>query len=194
MPAPALIHELVERFDRNRDAYRSGQYNETQARREFIDPFFEALGWDVNNRQGYAEAYKDVIHEDAIKIGGATKAPDYCFRIGGTRKFFVEAKKPSVKLRDDISAAFQLRRYAWSAKLPLSLLTDFDEFAIYDCRGKPDKSDKPSSGRVLMLDYRRLPGALGRDRRHLFARGDPARFVRQVCRVGHGQARHRGGG
>ena len=153
MPAPALIHELVERFDRNRDAYRSGQYNETQARREFIDPFFEALGWDVNNRQGYAEAYKDVIHEDAIKIGGATKAPDYCFRIGGTRKFFVEAKKPSVKLRDDISAAFQLRRYAWSAKLPLSLLTDFDEFAIYDCRGKPDKSDKPSSGRVLMLDY-----------------------------------------
>ena len=153
MPAPALIHELVERFDRNRDAYRSGQYNETQARREFIDPFFEALGWDVNNRQGYAEAYKDVIHEDAIKIGGATKAPDYCFRIGGTRKFFVEAKKPSVKLRDDISAAFQLRRYAWSAKLPLSLLTDFDEFAIYDCRGKPDKSDKPSAGRVLMLDY-----------------------------------------
>jgi hypothetical protein len=65
----------------------------------------------------------------------------------------VEAKKPSVKLRDDISAAFQLRRYAWSAKLPLSLLTDFDEFAIYDCRGKPDKSDKPSAGRVLMLDY-----------------------------------------
>ena len=153
MPAPALIHELVERFDRNRDAYRSGQYNETQARREFIDPFFEALGWDVNNRQGYAEAYKDVIHEDAIKIGGATKAPDYCFRIGGMRKFFVEAKKPSVKLRDDISAAFQLRRYAWSAKLPLSLLTDFDEFAIYDCRGKPDKGDKPSAGRVLMLDY-----------------------------------------
>ena len=85
MPAPALIHELVERFDRNRDVYRSGMYNETQARREFIDPFFEALGWDVNNRQGYAEAYKDVIHEDAIKIGGATKAPDYCFCIGGTR-------------------------------------------------------------------------------------------------------------
>ena len=83
MPAPAAIHDLVERFDRNLDAYRSGQYNETQARREFIDPFFEALGWDVNNRQGYAEAYKDVIHEDAIKIGGATKAPDYCFRIGG---------------------------------------------------------------------------------------------------------------
>ena len=98
MRAPPLIIELVDRFSRNLDAYRSGQYNETQVRREFIDPFFECLGWDIDNDQGYAEAYKDVIHEDAIKIGGDTKAPDYCFRIGGARKFFVEAKKPSVNI------------------------------------------------------------------------------------------------
>ena len=83
IPCPPEVLTLVERFDRNRDAYKSGQYNETQLRQEFLDPFFEALGWDMNNKQGYAEAYKDVIHEDAIKIGGATKAPDYCFRIGG---------------------------------------------------------------------------------------------------------------
>ena len=50
----------------------------------------------MDNEQGYAEAYKDVIHEDAIKVSTGTKAPDYCFRIGGTRKFFLEAKKPSV--------------------------------------------------------------------------------------------------
>jgi len=131
------VLELTERFDRNRESYLSGQYNETQLRREFLDPLFMALGWDVNNKQGYAEAYKDVIHEDALKIGSAVKAPDYCFRIGGTRKFFVEAKKPSVNLKDDISPAFQLRRYAWSAKLPLSILTDFEEFAVYDCCIKP---------------------------------------------------------
>jgi hypothetical protein len=76
----------------------------------------------VVNNQGYAEAYKDVIHEDALKIGSATKAPDYCFRIGGVKKFFVEAKKPSVNLKEDVSPAFQLRRYAWSANLPLSIL------------------------------------------------------------------------
>ncbi len=152
MPVPQEILGLVGRFENNREAYRSGTYNETQLRREFVDPFFGILGWDVNNEKGYAEAYKDVIHEDSIKVGGVTKAPDYCFRIGGTRKFFVETKKPSVNLKDDISPAFQLRRYAWSAKLPLSILTDFEEFAVYDCRVKPDKSDKSSTARILYLN------------------------------------------
>jgi hypothetical protein len=157
MAVPNAICDLVDRFERNREAYRSSSYNETQLRREFLDPFFEALGWDVNNRNGYAEAYKDVIHEDAVKVGGATKAPDYSFRIGGTRKFFVEAKKPSVHIKEDPAPAFQVRRYAWSAKLPLSIVTDFEEFAVYDCRIKPDKADKTSTGRTVYLTYNQYP-------------------------------------
>jgi len=157
MSVPEEIHELIERFDRNLDTYRSGRYNEAQVRQEFINPFFNALGWDVYNKQGYAESYKDVIHEDAIKIGSATKAPDYCFRIGGTRKFFLEAKKPSVNIKEDIHPAYQLRRYAWSAKLPLSILTDFEELAVYDCRIKPVKTDKPSTARTLYFTYNEYP-------------------------------------
>ncbi len=153
MAVPDRIHELIERFKFNEASYRSNIYNETQLRREFLDPFFEELGWDVLNRQGYAEAYKDVIHEDAIKVGGATKAPDYCFRVGGARKFFLEAKKPAVNIKDDISPAFQLRRYAWSAKLPLSILSDFEEFAVYDCRAEPVKTDKASTARILYCRY-----------------------------------------
>ena len=151
MPAPELIHDLIARFDRNRESYRSGLYKESQLRQEFINPFFKALGWDVDNVQGYAEAYKDVVHEDAIKVGGATKAPDYSFRIGGTRKFFVEAKKPSVDIAGEVAPAYQLRRYAWSAKLPLSILTDFEEFAVYDTRVRPAPTDKASAARVLYL-------------------------------------------
>src|SRR5450759_3561597 len=132
LSVPPEIIELVERFGRNKAAYTGVHYNETQLRREFLDPFFEALGWDVNNKQGWAEAYKDVIHEDAIRIGGTMKAPDYSFRIGGARKFFLEAKKPSVRVREDAEAAYQLRRYAWSAKLPLSILSDFEDLAVYD--------------------------------------------------------------
>jgi type I restriction-modification system DNA methylase subunit len=151
--APEAIIDLIEHFQRNEDAYRSGAYNEAQLRREFLDPFFEVLGWDVGNRLGAAEAYKDVIHEDAIKVGEGTKAPDYCFRIGGTRKFFVEAKKPSVNIKGDGPSAFQLRRYAWSSKLPLSLLTNFGEFAAYDCRVQPLHTDKASAARVLFFTY-----------------------------------------
>ncbi len=154
MPAPKQILSLIDRFERNKDAYSSGAYNETQIRIEFIDPFFETLGWDIHNKQGYAEAYKDVIHEDAIRVEGSVRAPDYCFRIGGTRKFFLEAKKPSVSIKDSIHPAYQLRRYAWSAKLPLSVLTDFEEFAVYDCRLRPNNDDSASVARQMYLSFR----------------------------------------
>ena len=153
MPAPAEIKKLVENFQSHYDSYKNPSYNETQLRREFLDPFFKALGWDIDNTQGLTEAYKDVIHEDSIKIGGYAKAPDYCFRVGGRRKFFVEAKKPSINLKDDVSPAFQLRRYGWSAKLPVSILSDFEELVVYDNRLKPIKSDKASKGRVLYIRF-----------------------------------------
>jgi len=144
---------LVERFNQYQQAYKSGKYNETQVRLEFINPLFAALGWDVDNRTGAPEAYKDVIHEAVVKVGGVTKAPDYSFNIGGERKFFLEAKKPSVNLKDDINPAFQLRRYAWSATLPLSILTDFEEFVVYDCRIEPSKKDTAATARALYVPY-----------------------------------------
>ena len=154
MPAPAEIVQLVELFQRNYDQYRDPAFSETAVRHQFIDPLFAALGWDVNNTQGFAEQYKEVIHEDKVRISGAAKAPDYAFRIGKERKFFVEAKKPAVNIQHDIEPAYQLRRYAWSAKLPLSILTDFEEFSVYDCRSKPAAADKASAGRILLVNYR----------------------------------------
>ncbi len=153
MGAPDTIKRLVDTFQRNIDVYKNDSINETQLRREFLDPFFTTLGWDVENKAGYADAYKDVIHEYSLKTKDVREAPDYCFRIGGTRKFFVEAKKPSVNVRDDIHPAFQLRSYAWSAKLPLSILTDFEELAVYDCRIPPNKKDKASNARIMFLTY-----------------------------------------
>lgn len=73
---PPIIQELVDRFRRNVEAYRTQGYNEIQLRREFLDPFFGALGWDVINKSGHAEAYKDVIHEDAIKSVPASIVTD----------------------------------------------------------------------------------------------------------------------
>ncbi len=153
MSAPQEILNLVSRFRDQYDTYRSPKYNETRTRKEFIDPFFETLGWDMANVRGYADAYAEVIHEDSIKVGSSTKAPDYSFRIGGVRKFFLEAKAPAVNLKEDVSPAYQVRRYGWSAKLALSVLTDFHEFAVYDCRIRPERNDKASTARTLYLNY-----------------------------------------
>ena len=158
--ARAEIQRLIEQFDLNSEAYRRSPYNEEQLRIEFLNPFFNALGWDVENKEGTAEPYKDVVHEDALKVGGTTKAPDYCFRMGGARVFFLEAKMPGKDIKDNPEYAYQLRSYAWSAKLPLSILTNFEEFSVYDCRSKPSKYDKASAGRVLCLRYQEYPDRL----------------------------------
>ena len=152
--APEIIRQLVENFEQNLESFKGAGYGEAQLRQQFINPFFEALGWDIANKAGIAPAYRDVIHEDAIKIGGTTKAPDYCFRIGATRKFFLEAKKPAIDIKGDVSPAYQLRRYAWSAKLPLSILTDFEEFAVYDCQIRPNVNDKATTARIFFCTYK----------------------------------------
>ncbi len=155
--APEGLAQLVGRFREHLEQYQSSSYDEANTRTDFIDPLFVLLGWDVANTAGYAEQYRDVIREDRVNVNGQTKAPDYCFRIGGVRKFFVEAKKPSVDIYHDVEPAYQLRRYAYSAKLPLSILTNFREFAIYDTRIKPSPHDQASVARIQYFTFEDYP-------------------------------------
>ena len=163
MPVPEIVHRLVDRFEDGRKTYLSTAYKEEWIRQDFINPLFEALGWDVVNRRGVPVGpQREVVPEErlkgsSVKGSRSTTAPDYAFRLGGARKFFVEAKKPSVNLEGGISPAFQLRRYAWSAKLPLSILTDFEELATYDCRYEPKKHDGPAVARLGYMTYEEYP-------------------------------------
>jgi len=43
MAALREVIDLIERFERNRKSYRSHEYNETETRRQYIDPLFKAL-------------------------------------------------------------------------------------------------------------------------------------------------------
>jgi predicted type IV restriction endonuclease len=153
MPAPAELLRLVNHFRDQLDDYKRGAFNETQLRRQYLDPLFTLLGWDVENKDGYAETFREVVHEDSVKVGGMTKAPDYSFRIGGRRLFFLEAKKPAIRIKEEIPPAYQLRRYAWSAGLQLSILSDFEEFAVYDGSIKPGPRDKPAKARVFYCTF-----------------------------------------
>ena len=148
-----IIKDLVAHFKQNEKSYTSVIYDESNTRTDFIDKFFEALNWDVRNDNGFAERFREVVREDKVVINGQTKAPDYSFRLGGQKIFFVEAKKPSVNIKDDIAPAYQLRRYAYTAKLPLSILTDFEEFAVFDTKIKPNPNDKASAARIQYMRY-----------------------------------------
>ena len=148
------VAELVKRFSRNAAIYRGSTYNEAQARIEFINPFFEALGWDVHNRAGYAPQYRHVDYEYSVEVEGVKKKPDYAFKVSSKDiKFFAEAKKPGVNLKTNAEAAYQVRTYGWNVKLPVSLLTDFEELAVYNCRARPSHTDKPSVGLVQYFHF-----------------------------------------
>jgi hypothetical protein len=163
------VARLVAHFRANNDRYLSPAYKETWARQEFIDPFFIALGWDVRNERRVAPQYREVITEESLDVEGHRKAPDYVFRVGQTNKFFAEAKKPGVAIKSDPAPAYQLRRYAWSAKLPLSILTDFHELAVYDCRRRPRDTDKASIARIHYIGCEEYPDRF-RDIWDLFGR------------------------
>ncbi|SMB93412.1 protein of unknown function DUF450 [Hymenobacter roseosalivarius DSM 11622] len=148
------VARLVENFTYQLPDYKRGKYNETEVRVHYINPFFKALGWDVNNDNGASPAYCEVIHEARVLVGKASKAPDYLFKMpGGQNLFFLEAKKPSVDIKGDVQPAYQVRRYGWNAKMALSLLTDFEELAVYDCTVQPNSKDKSSKARIHYLTF-----------------------------------------
>lgn len=152
---PAAISDLVTRFALNADFYLDPAFKEHRIRKEGIDPVLKALGWDVDNERG-ATADREVVEEDALTVDGTVKAPDYAFLISGRRQFFLEAKKPAVNIDTDRDAAFQIRRYCWTAGLPFGIVTDFEEWSVYDCRPKPSEGDAASVARIRHFRYDEL--------------------------------------
>lgn len=153
--AKIRVEKLITRFKRNEADYLRSNYNETQARTEFITPLLEAFGWDVGNTSEQPLAFREVIEEAYVEVGeeGFSKKPDYELRLARQRKIFVEAKKPSIKIDRDIYSVFQTRRYGYSASLPVSVLTNFHQLAIYDCRLIPKETDPPHTERVKLIHY-----------------------------------------
>ena len=151
------IAKLCTYFALNRSSFLSPAIKEAHVRQSLIDPLFGALGWDIANKAMVAPQYREVIPEDSLEIEGHQKSPDYAFRIGPQPKFFAEAKKCGIDLFSDQAPAYQLRRYGWSAKVPLSILTDFEEMAVYDCSIRPRPSDKASFARIMYFKFEEYP-------------------------------------
>lgn len=128
------VADLVSRFRQDFDYYKSERYNETLLRSDFLDPLFELLGWDIKNVQGKSTNEREVLLEEPLKANAHTntKKPDYTFRLFSERKFFLEAKKPHVKIEVEDGPARQVRRYGYTAGLNISVLSNFEYLYIYD--------------------------------------------------------------
>lgn len=150
----ARVAALVDIFGRDLDYYKSRAFVESECRSKFIDPFLECLGWDVRNQKGARHNRLEVITEDRLAVGDAVRRPDYTLCYGGQRVMFVEAKQPSVPLKIDPAPAFQVRRYAYTARMPIAVLTDFEELALYDGRVKPKRGDSAATARVAYYTFR----------------------------------------
>ena len=151
--ARAEVARLVAAFQRNEQDYLSTGYNETQARTDFITPLLQAFGWDVHNAKGHQLALREVIEEATVEVGEERvhKKPDYELRLARQRKLFVEAKKPSIRIESETAGAFQVRRYGFSASLPISVLTNFRHLAVYDCQTAPRDIDAANVSRRLLV-------------------------------------------
>jgi hypothetical protein len=125
-------------------------YKEDWVRSDYIEPLFDALGWERLNPAHLTNLSTGYIREIPLESSDSAQAPDYGFYVNGQRRFYVEAKKPLVNLATDQKPAYQIRNYGWSAQDDIGILTDFEEFAIYDCRIQPESTD---GAKVGLLDY-----------------------------------------
>jgi predicted type IV restriction endonuclease len=115
---------------------------------DFINPLFETLGWDIRNTKALSPYEREVVVEKGETIGH----PDYNFRIDGQTRFFIEAKAPHEPLHK-VNHVLQAKSYAWNTKnVFIVLLTDFEEFRLFDATIKPDAKN-PDQGLIFELSY-----------------------------------------
>ncbi len=142
------IQALVTKYEKLTPQGKRGM-NEAQNCKDFILPLFGMLGWDV---------YSDEIASEE-NVGG--KRADYIFRMNGVARFFLEAKKPSVDLRQE-NFAEQAISYAWHKSVSWAILTNFETLKIFNAEWdemNPERSlvfeipcaDYPTSEKLALL-------------------------------------------
>jgi len=118
------IKQLVEKYESEKSKGKISQYTEAETKTGFIEPLFQALGWDTQNR--------DEVGLETNVSGGRV---DYSFKISGIIKFFVEAKALRADL-DNPQYAQQAINYAWHKGVVWTFLTDFESVKVFNAEWK----------------------------------------------------------
>ena len=125
--------------------------------RTWINALLGIMGWDVRNTTYVIQekVLNSAHKERLIEINSTHSRPDYILLNGQNIKAFIDAKDLSVDIFSDDATAFQVRSYGWSANLPCSFATNFEQFVIFDCRFKPNNMQKADMGvvKLAISDY-----------------------------------------
>lgn len=133
------VSKLVCDFDKHKGFYLTAEYQEQEARRDFIDKFWIALGWDVNH-ESQKNPYEQEVKVERKDHAVSQRKADYAFYLSPNYRdvqFYVEAKKPFGEIGTPDNY-FQIIRYGWHSDTKLGVLHDFEQFEIVDTRKKPD--------------------------------------------------------
>ena len=134
------VKKLVDKYNRILESGSIKRYKEEDTKAEFIEPLFEALGWDVRNTENDDE----VVREEKISKGRV----DYSFRINGIPKFFLEAKALKEDL-DNIKFVEQAVNYSWHKGCTWAVLTDFERIKIFNAELKKPNPLQAQFGQTL---------------------------------------------
>lgn len=146
------LQALVERYQ---NAKINGQLvNSSEATmRTWIDELLSVFGWDVQNtHQVLTEHTLGKAERQKLKdIGSTNIRPDYTLVNGNVPLLFVDAKSIDVNIENSKEVAFQIRSYGWSIGASFSIVTNFEQLAVYDCSYMPSIDDEASYARTLFL-------------------------------------------
>ena len=122
------IQRLMANYKRLLDNNKVNTYKEAPTRNEFIEPLFDALGWDMRNKNQEGE----VTTEESVSNGRV----DLAFRLQGIPVMFLEAKAMKVDL-DEWKWAEQAINYSWNKSVSWAILTDFEAIKIFNSEIPP---------------------------------------------------------
>ena len=154
MQRKELLANLIRKYQ---DAKSSGQLNNSSeaTMRTWIDEFLSVFGWDVQNTQQVLTEHTLGRNEkEKLRgIGSTNTRPDYTLVNGSVTLTFVDAKSLAVHISTNKDVAFQIRSYGWSINAPFSIVTNFEQLAIYDCSVMPNVNDEADFARIFFCDY-----------------------------------------
>ncbi|KQK26415.1 hypothetical protein AR438_06500 [Chryseobacterium aquaticum] len=145
------LAELVQRYLGFKEEGRLDLSSE-ETIRTWINELLSIFDWNVmDTSQILQEKVLSTQERDRLgEISSTSTRPDYTFKIGNQKLTFLDAKATSVNIATSNSSAFQIKSYGWSILAPCTFLTNFEEFAIYDCTYIPNQGQQANLGRTYL--------------------------------------------